>query len=113
MGLHLYLDNAQASSFKGIIASLVEPMASHGIPLHGLMDFIVLLFRSEIIHPRSHGAQDTTIVKFALSTLLAVIAITSRKGNKPIVLEYRDGLEHLTSRWLISPRLQRLDGLMR
>ena len=55
--------------------------------------FIVLLFRSEIIHPHSHGAQEITIVKFALSTLLAVIAITSRKGNKTIVLEYRDGLE--------------------
>ena len=55
--------------------------------------FIGLLFRSEIIHPRSHGTQDMTIVNFALSTLLAIIAITSRRGNKNIVLENRDGLE--------------------
>ena len=52
--------------------------------------FTVLIFRSEIIHPRSKHAQGLTIGGFALSTLLLGIALTTRKGNKAVVLE-REG----------------------
>ncbi|OMP89081.1 ATP-dependent bile acid permease [Diplodia seriata] len=50
--------------------------------------FEILLFRSAIIHPKSLLAQNLTIADFALTTLLAVIALTSRKGNRPVELEY-------------------------
>lgn len=53
----------------------------------------ILIFRSEIIHPRSQNAQALTYVHFALTTLLSLIALTSRKGNKPVALEYEDGIE--------------------
>ena len=54
---------------------------------------VALLFRSQVIHPRSHGAQGLMIAEFVTATLLAVIAVTSRKGNKVVVLEYEDDLE--------------------
>lgn len=53
----------------------------------------VLLFRSEIIHPRSTLAQGLTSAHFALTSLLTLIALTSRKGNKAVELEYEGDLE--------------------
>ncbi|KAI9760209.1 MAG: hypothetical protein M4579_001825 [Chaenotheca gracillima] len=55
--------------------------------------FSVLLFRSALVHPRSGRAQGLMITDFVLNSLLAGIALTARKGNKAIVLEYEDGLE--------------------
>ncbi|KAI9818496.1 MAG: hypothetical protein M1827_000555 [Pycnora praestabilis] len=55
--------------------------------------FTVLLFRSAIIHPRSRGAQISMISNFVLATILALIALLSRKGNKAVKLEYEDDLE--------------------
>ncbi|KAI9832491.1 MAG: hypothetical protein M1838_005641, partial [Thelocarpon superellum] len=52
-----------------------------------------LIFRSTIIHPRSLLAQILTITEFALVTLLCTIAVTTRKGNKAVVLEIEDGLQ--------------------
>ena len=52
-----------------------------------------LLFRSAIIHPRSHRAQDLMIADFSLATVLALISILSRKGNKTVLLDYEDDLE--------------------
>ena len=54
---------------------------------------VALLFRSQIIHPWSHKAQALMIADFVAATLLAIIAITSRKGNRVVVLEYEDDLE--------------------
>lgn len=55
--------------------------------------FTVLLFRSAIIHPRSGRAQILMIADFGLATLLSLIALTSRKGNKVVVLEHEGDLE--------------------
>lgn len=55
--------------------------------------FTVLLFRSAIIHPLSKQSQALMIADFVLVTVLAAIAVTSRKGNKPVVLEYEGNLE--------------------
>jgi ABC-type multidrug transport system fused ATPase/permease subunit len=55
--------------------------------------FTALVFRSEIIHPRSTFSRNLTIADFALSSLLAIIALMSRKGNKAVKLEYEGGLE--------------------
>lgn len=54
---------------------------------------VALLFRSEIIHPGSYKAQCLMIADFVTATLLAIIAVTSRKGNKVVVLEYEDDLQ--------------------
>ncbi|KAL8772653.1 MAG: hypothetical protein Q9209_002314 [Squamulea sp. 1 TL-2023] len=53
----------------------------------------ILLFRSALVHPRSTQAQVLMVVNFALVTLLALIALTSRKGNRTVVLEHEDGME--------------------
>ena len=53
----------------------------------------VLIFRSEIIHPRSKNAEALTIVYFSLTTLLTLIALTSRKGNKAVEVEYEGDLQ--------------------
>ena len=52
-----------------------------------------LLFRSAIVHPRSLLALDLMIADFSLSAALALIAITSKKGNKTALLEYEDDLK--------------------
>ena len=51
---------------------------------------VVMLFRSEIIHPRSQISQALMSAHFALTTLLALIALTSRKGNRAVELEYEE-----------------------
>ena len=53
----------------------------------------VLVFRSAVIHPLNRKAQQLTIADFTLITVLFLIALGSRKGNKPVVLEYEGGLE--------------------
>lgn len=50
----------------------------------------LLLFRSYIIHPRSSLSQALMITDFALNTLLTLIALLSRKGNKAVELEYEN-----------------------
>ncbi|KAH5535557.1 hypothetical protein HBI27_170090 [Parastagonospora nodorum] len=48
----------------------------------------VLVFRSAIIHPRSQLHQKLTIADFALTSLLFLLSLCSRKGNKTVELEY-------------------------
>ncbi|KAF2715080.1 P-loop containing nucleoside triphosphate hydrolase protein [Pleomassaria siparia CBS 279.74] len=55
--------------------------------------FILLVFRSALIHPRSRLAQNFTIVDFSLKSLLLIIALASRKGNKAVELEYEGDIE--------------------
>ncbi|OLN86882.1 ATP-dependent bile acid permease 2 [Colletotrichum chlorophyti] len=55
--------------------------------------FTVAVFRSAIIHPNSQLSQILVIVEFALTTLVFGVAITTRKGNKTVLLEWEDGIE--------------------
>jgi ABC-type multidrug transport system fused ATPase/permease subunit len=55
--------------------------------------FSIIIFRSAIIHPRSETAQALVIGEFTLISILFGIAITTRKGNKSVVLEWEDGIE--------------------
>ncbi|KAL2754907.1 hypothetical protein ACRALDRAFT_1043623 [Sodiomyces alcalophilus JCM 7366] len=55
--------------------------------------YTVAIFRSVIIHPSSRTAQVLVIVEFALISLLFGMAITTRKGNKTVLLEWEDGIE--------------------
>lgn len=55
--------------------------------------FVLVVFRSVIIHPSSRLTQILIIVEFALTTILFGIAISTRKGNKTVALEWEDGIE--------------------
>ncbi|KAJ6070500.1 hypothetical protein N7467_011819 [Penicillium canescens] len=55
--------------------------------------FNVMVFRSAIIHPLSQRALVLSSLQFSLSTLLLLIALTTRRGNKPVLVEREDGLE--------------------
>lgn len=55
--------------------------------------FDIFIFRSVLIHPSSPLTQALTIVEFALVTLLFGMAMTTRKGNKTVLLEWEDGIE--------------------
>jgi len=63
--------------------------------------FTLIIFRSVIIHPSSRLTQNLVIVEFSLTTLLFLMAISTRKGNKTVLLEWEDGIEpgreHLAS----------------
>ncbi|WYZ38528.1 hypothetical protein EsH8_III_000442 [Colletotrichum jinshuiense] len=55
--------------------------------------FTIAIFRSVLIHPSSRLSQVLLIVEFALTSLLFGLAITTRKGNKTVLLEWEDGIE--------------------
>ncbi|KAJ9148315.1 ATP-dependent bile acid permease [Pleurostoma richardsiae] len=55
--------------------------------------FTVAIFRSVLIHPSTRLTQVLVIVEFSLITLLFGIVLTTRKGNKTILLEWEDGIE--------------------
>lgn len=54
--------------------------------------FNLIIFRSAIVRPTSKLAQVLVIVEFALTTLLFGLAITTRKGNKTVLLEWEEGI---------------------
>lgn len=55
--------------------------------------FSLIIFRSAIIHPRSKVSQALVIADFVLSSLLFGLAITTRKGNKAVVLEWEGEIQ--------------------
>ncbi|KAG9252175.1 multidrug resistance-associated protein [Emericellopsis atlantica] len=55
--------------------------------------FMVFIFRSVLIRPTSKTAQVLVIVEFAILSLLFGMAVSTRKGNKTVVLEWEDGIE--------------------
>lgn len=55
--------------------------------------FSLVMFRSVIIHPRSNIARALIVAEFSLTTLVFGIAITSRKGNKVVILEWEQDIE--------------------
>ena len=55
--------------------------------------FALAILRSALIHPSSQLAQTLVIIEFVLNSLLFGMAISTRKGNKTILLEWEDGIE--------------------
>lgn len=55
--------------------------------------FVLFVFRSVLVHPTSQMTQILIIVEFALTTILFGIAVSTRKGNKTVALEWEDGIE--------------------
>ncbi|KND91987.1 ATP-dependent bile acid permease [Tolypocladium ophioglossoides CBS 100239] len=67
---------------------------NHTATIYGLSwVFDIFIFRSVLIHPSSQLAQVLIIVEFSLVTLLFGMAMTTRKGNKTVMLEWEDGIE--------------------
>ena len=55
--------------------------------------FTTVLFRSALIHPISLLSRNLAIARFSLASILILIAITTRRGNRDILLLYEDGTE--------------------
>ncbi|CAM1507870.1 Fc.00g047180.m01.CDS01 [Cosmosporella sp. VM-42] len=53
----------------------------------------VFPFRHVFIHPETRTHQILYIVQFALVSVLFGMAITTRKGNKTVLMEWEDGIE--------------------
>lgn len=67
---------------------------NHTAALYGMQWlFNLFVFRSAVIYPSSKRALTLSAVEFALSTLLFLIAVTTRRGNKAVVVQREDGLE--------------------
>lgn len=67
---------------------------NHTASLYGIQWLlIVFVFRSEIIHPHSQRALILSSIEFAVCTLLVLLATTTRRGNKSVLLQREDGLE--------------------
>ncbi|GFF97593.1 ATP-dependent bile acid permease [Aspergillus udagawae] len=67
---------------------------NHTATLYGMQWlFNIFVFRSAVIYPLSKRALTLSAVEFALSTLLVLIAVTTRRGNKAVLVQYEDGLE--------------------
>lgn len=67
---------------------------NHTATLYSLLWlFSLVIFRSVLIHPRSRLTEALVITEFSLTSLLFGIAITTRKGNKAVVLEWEGDIE--------------------
>lgn len=74
--------------------NLLPQLWNHSAALYGLQWLCtVMIFRSAIIHPRSRFSQAMVITEFSLVSLLAIIAVTTRKGNRPVLLKYEKTIE--------------------
>lgn len=83
--LRLFLGNTQWR---------VPHLWSHTAAIYSLQWlFNTIVFRSVIIRPSSRLTQVLVIVEFSLTTLLFGMAITTRKGNKTVLLEWEDGIQ--------------------
>lgn len=66
---------------------------NHTATLYGLQWlFMVFVFRSVIIHPPPRPISALVSADFACSCVLFILAITTRRGNKTLLVEHEDGL---------------------
>ncbi|KAI1822918.1 multidrug resistance-associated protein [Xylaria intraflava] len=78
----------------GNTAWRVPHLWNHTAIIYGLQWlFTVILFRSVLIHATSQLTQVLVVVSFLLTTLLLGIALTTRKGNKTVLMEWEDNME--------------------
>ncbi|KAI1125126.1 multidrug resistance-associated protein [Nemania abortiva] len=80
--------------FLGNTVWRIPRLWNHTATIYGFQWlFTVVLFRSAIIHPSSQLTQILIVTEFSLTTLIFGIALTTRKGNKTVLLEWEDDLE--------------------
>lgn len=67
---------------------------NHTATLYGLQWlFTVFVFRSSVIYPISKRGMTLSAIEFSLSSFLLLLAITTRRGNKPVLVPHEEGLE--------------------
>ena len=72
----------------------VPHLWDHTAALYILMWFtVVLTFRSAVIHPSSSLTAKTRYADFALASLLMLIAVSTRRGNKAVLRNYENDLK--------------------
>ena len=54
--------------------------------------FLLIIFRSVIVNPSSRLTQMLIYIEFSLTSLLFILSISTRKGNKTVILEWEDGI---------------------
>ncbi|KAE8151122.1 ATP-dependent bile acid permease [Aspergillus avenaceus] len=88
--------------FLTLVRLLLSTLDLHSLPrlwnhtalLYGLQWlFNAFVFRSALIHPISKRATIFSAIEFTLSTLLLLIALTTRRGNKAVLVPHEDGIE--------------------
>lgn len=83
--LRLFLGNTQWR---------VPHIWNHTAAIYSLQWFFnLIVFRSAIVRPSSNLTEILVIVEFSLTTLLFGMAITTRKGNKTVLLEWEDDIQ--------------------
>ncbi|KAI2110795.1 Transporter of the ATP-binding cassette (ABC) [Ophidiomyces ophidiicola] len=66
---------------------------NHTTTLYGLQWlFIIFIFRSILIHPDRHPDRLCVAVDFGLSSFLFLLATTTRKGNKTVLVQHEEDL---------------------
>ncbi|KAI1772926.1 P-loop containing nucleoside triphosphate hydrolase protein [Hypoxylon cercidicola] len=80
--------------FLGNTKWRVSRLWNHTAFIYGFQWFFTLaIFRSVLVHASSQLAETLVIVQFCLTTLLFGIALTTRKGNKTVVMEWEGDIE--------------------
>lgn len=54
---------------------------------------VLPIFRSALIHPRSTMTETLTIAEFCMVSFLFILALTTRKGNKTVMMEWENGIQ--------------------
>ncbi|TQS35541.1 hypothetical protein Golomagni_04038 [Golovinomyces magnicellulatus] len=72
----------------------IPSLWNHTVLLYTIMWFLSLMtFRSALIHPRPRMVQITIISEFVLITFVFLISITTRKGNKTVLMQWENNIE--------------------
>lgn len=80
--------------FLGNTKWRVPHIWNHTASIYGLQWlFTLVIFRSVLIHPSSQLVQILVVVEFGLTTVLFMMAMTTRKGNKTVMLEWEGDIE--------------------
>ncbi|KAI1312939.1 multidrug resistance-associated protein [Xylaria venustula] len=80
--------------FLGNTVWRIPHLWNHTTTIYGLQWlFTLLLFRSVLIHASSQMAEILVVIEFTLTTLLFGLGVTTRKGNKTILMEWEDNIE--------------------
>ncbi|KAL4887673.1 hypothetical protein BJY04DRAFT_212701 [Aspergillus karnatakaensis] len=89
---------------------------NHTTTLYGLQwVFTVFVFRSAVIYPISKRALIISAIEFSLSSFLVLLSISTRRGNKAVLVPHEDGLEparHPVASLLSLATFSWLDGLV-
>ncbi|KAL5338587.1 hypothetical protein BJX70DRAFT_194915 [Aspergillus crustosus] len=89
---------------------------NHTSILYGLQWlFTVFVFRSAVIYPLSKRALNFSAIEFSLSSFLVLLSVSTRRGNKAVLVPHEEGLEparHPVASLLSLATFTWLDGLI-